>query len=65
MSTRELVDALVSGDSVSIEGNFNDAMAEKISSALDSYRVQIAQNIFSKTEVSEVEQIEDADVSEA
>ena len=65
MSTRELVDALVSGDSVSIESNFNDAMAEKISSALDSYRVQIAQNIFPKTEVAEVEQTEDADVSEA
>jgi len=62
MSTRELVDALVSGDSIAIESSFTDAMSQKVSSALDSYRVQVASNIFPK---AEVEQTEDADVSEA
>lgn len=64
MSTRELVDALVSGDSIAIESSFTDAMSQKVSSALDSYRVQVASNIFPKAE-AEVEQTEDADVSEA
>lgn len=46
MSTRDLVDALVAGDSIAIENTFNTAMSEKISAALDDYRVKIAQNMF-------------------
>lgn len=46
MSTRELVDALASGDSIAIENTFNSVMSQKVSSALDSYRVQVAQNMF-------------------
>lgn len=46
MTTRELVDALVAGDSVAIEQTFNDVMAQKVSSALDTYRVQVAQSLF-------------------
>ena len=50
MSTRELVDALISGDTISIENSFNSAMSEKISAALDSYRVQVAQTMFAPEE---------------
>jgi hypothetical protein len=46
MSTRELVDALIAGDSIAIENTFNDAMSEKISVALDDYRIEVAQKMF-------------------
>lgn len=55
MSTRDLVDALVSGDSIAIETAFNNVMSDKVSSALDDYRVQVAQNMFmTPQEVEEV-----------
>ena len=44
--TRELVDALVSGDSIAIENTFGDAMSQKVSQALDNYRVAVAQRMF-------------------
>lgn len=50
MSTRELVDALIAGDSVAIENTFNTAMSEKISAALDNYKVQVAQTMFADQE---------------
>jgi hypothetical protein len=50
MSTRELVDALISGDSIAIENTFNAAMSDKVSAALDSYRVQVATKMFVKPE---------------
>lgn len=53
MSTRELVDALIAGDSIAIETNFNNAMSEKISSALDDYRISVAQKMFGVEEVTE------------
>jgi hypothetical protein len=46
MSTRELVDALASGDSLAIETAFNGVMSNKVSTALDDYRIQVAQNMF-------------------
>lgn len=61
MSARELVDALVSGDSIAIDNSFNNVISQKISSALDNYRVQVAQNLFPQTEVAQ----EDADTSQA
>ena len=45
-SVRNLVDALIDGDSIQIQNSFNAAVSEKISSALDDYRVQVAQNMF-------------------
>ena len=57
MSTRDLVDALISGDSMDIEKTFNDVMSDKVSSVLDSYRVQVAQNMFNP----QVEQEENAE----
>ena len=59
--TRELVDALIAGDSIAIEDNFNTAMSQKISKALDDYRVQVAQKMFTPKE----EQNSDADTEQA
>ena len=49
MSTRDLVDALISGDSIEIEHAFDATMAEKLLSSLDTYRVQVAQSMFNPT----------------
>jgi len=48
--TRELVDALIDGDSIAIENTFNSAISQKVSAALDDYRVQVAQNMFNRSE---------------
>lgn len=49
--TRELVDALVAGDSIAIEDTFNAAMSQKVSTALDDYRVKVAQSMFNAQEL--------------
>ena len=46
MSTRELVDALVSGDSIAIENTFNAVMSQRVSAALDAKRIEVAQSMF-------------------
>ena len=45
-TTRDLVDAIATGDAVGIESSFNAAMAEKISVQLDVKRQEVAQNMF-------------------
>lgn len=60
--TRELVDALIAGDSIAIEDNFNTAMSQKISKALDDYRVQVAQKMFT---APKEEQNSDANTEQA
>lgn len=45
-TTRDLVDAIATGDAVGIESAFNAAMAEKISVNLDAMRQEVAQNMF-------------------
>ena len=62
MSTRELVDALISGDSIAIENSFNAVMSDRVSQALDSYRTEVATGMFDKKE--EVKE-DDANVNEA
>lgn len=52
MSTRELVDALISGNSIAIENTYNTVMSDKMTAALDDYRVKVAQNMFNATEES-------------
>lgn len=52
-STRELVDALIAGDSIAIENSFNAAMSDKISNALDDYRIKVAQSMFNQQEDEE------------
>jgi hypothetical protein len=61
MNTRELVDALIAGDSIAIENTFNGAMSQKISSALDDYRIEVAQKMFN----AETEELTDANATEA
>jgi hypothetical protein len=57
MTTRELVDALISGDSVAIDTTFDTVMTQKVSSALDDLRVSVATNMFNPQEET-VEELE-------
>jgi hypothetical protein len=45
-NTRELINAFISGDSIAIENTFNSVMSDKVSQALDAYRVEVAQRMF-------------------
>lgn len=45
-STKDLIDAISTGDSVGIENAFNTAMAEKITVQLDAMRQDVAQGMF-------------------
>jgi hypothetical protein len=45
-STKDLINAISTGDSVGIETAFNTAMAEKITVQLDAMRQEVAQNMF-------------------
>lgn len=48
MSTRNLIDAISTGDSQGIESAFNVAMAEKIAVKLDTMRQEVAKNMFNQ-----------------
>lgn len=54
-TTLELIDAISNGNAVEIENAFNAAMAEKISSKLDTMRQEVAQGMFNKQEEPQVE----------
>ena len=56
MSTRDLINAIAAGDAIEIENTFNATMAEKISSAIDSKRMDIAQNLFAAEAVEAAEE---------
>lgn len=56
MSTKDLVNAIIVGDAVEIETAFNATMAEKISSRLDDYRQEVAQNMFKVQEEVELDE---------
>ena len=45
-TTKDLINAISSGDAVSIEAAFNTAMAEKVSAKLDDMRIDVAKNMF-------------------
>ena len=45
-TTHDLVDAIISGDSIAIEDAFNATMADKISTRLESMRQDVAQSMF-------------------
>ena len=53
MSTRDLIDAISSGDSISIETQFNNSMAEKISAKIEDMRQSVAQNMFNQSVAEE------------
>jgi predicted DNA-binding protein YlxM (UPF0122 family) len=57
MSTRELIDAIESGDSVAIQTSFEHAMASRIADRMDTMRQSIAQGMFrTAQEMSEIEE---------
>lgn len=50
---RDLVYAIADGNAVEIENNFNAVMAQKVSAALDDYRVDLAKTMFNPPEETE------------
>ena len=56
MSTRDLIDAIASGDSVAIEQAFEGAMASRIADRLDTMRQDVAKNMFNE-DVEELDEI--------
>lgn len=46
MSTRDLIDAIQSGDSIAVQSAFEASMAERVASRLDTMRQDVAQNMF-------------------
>lgn len=46
MSTKELVNAIITGDAKAIEEAFNNAIFAKITERMDGMREQIARNMF-------------------
>ena len=66
MSTRDLVDALISGDSIAIENTFNATMSGKVSQALDDYRIAIAQRMFGiEVDPTEIDSASDDNAQQA
>ena len=68
MSTRDLIDAITSGDATEVESSFNSIMAAKVSDKIDSMRNDVAQNMFAtpaeETDVEETVDSEDFEDSE-
>ena len=60
-TTRDLVDALINGDSIEIDNNFNAIMADKVSVALDNYRAQVAQTLFTGQQEETLEDVVEED----
>jgi hypothetical protein len=58
MSTRELVDALISGDSVAIDSAFDTVMTQKVSANLDGLKAHIATNMFNVQDETSAEEVE-------
>jgi hypothetical protein len=61
MSTRDLIDAITSGDATGVEASFNTIMAAKVSDKIDSMRNDVAQNMFATPEELDVEETETVD----
>jgi hypothetical protein len=62
MSTRDLIDAIETGESSKIETSFNNIMVAKVSERLDAMRNDMSQNMFRAPEA--VEEISDEQVSD-
>jgi hypothetical protein len=63
MSTRDLIDAIDSGDAVGIETAFNSVMVDKVAERLDAMRTDMSQNMFRTPEV-EAEESEETTAEE-
>jgi hypothetical protein len=48
--TSNLVDAIISGKATDIENSFQTVMADKISSAIDDRKMEVAQTMFKDTD---------------
>ena len=57
-TTRDLIDALISGDSMNIENTFDNVMSQKVSAELDNLKTHIATSMF-QTPSEEVETFEE------
>jgi len=65
MNTRELIDAIDSGDAVGIETAFNSVMVDKVAERLDAMRTDMSQNMFRTPEqTTEVESEETEETTE-
>jgi len=62
MSTRDLIDAIETGESSKIEASFNNIMVAKVSERLDAMRNDMSQNMFRAPEA--VEEISGEEVSD-
>ena len=60
MSTRELIDAIVSGDSQNIQSTFESEMMSRVSARMDAMRQDVAQNMFKVQEQIDLEEAADA-----
>ena len=58
MSTRDLIDAIVSGEATEVETSFNNIMAAKVSEKLDAMRTDMAQTMFQTPGEPEEEETE-------
>lgn len=62
MSVKDIVDAMYSGDTAEMSKSFNDEMLGRISSVIDVYKAQIADEIFNGPQESyEDEEVEDTE----
>lgn len=57
MSTIDLINAIDAGDSEAIEKNFQELMADRVSTALDAKRDELAQNMFKTPEAKAEEEV--------
>ena len=53
MSTRELIDAIVSGDSQNVQSTFESEMMSRVAARMDVVRQNVAQNMFKTEQVTE------------
>jgi len=59
MSTRDLIDAIESGNSTAIQQHFQDAIMSRVAERLDTMRIETAKNMFKSPVNEEVEQIDE------
>lgn len=57
MSTRELIDAIQSGDSVAIQGAFESAISSRIAERLDTMRQDVAKSMFKESVAAVTEEV--------
>ena len=63
---RELIDQITGDDLVGAEGSFKDILADKVASALDNKKVELANSVYNGIDVNDLEidpetEIEDAE----